>query len=277
MSDPAPQQQPAQDDHALTSLGIDGGGSMPDSGHDVAYTLDDFIPMLLTLLTPRRALTTVPTFTPKTFADCIQLYTDGTNFFLYVFMNGSWHTFPASPVSKIIAGAGIGISPGSGIGDVTVLNLGAKSVLAGANISVSDDGNGHYTVSTTVPAAALYKSGTVTQAGNNNTDIVVVHGLGAKPKLLKVTASYGAGTPAYASSSGTFDGTNYAEIMMWGVVGSGGAGGNATDRIIHITQGGAGTFACTASMDATQFTLSPTVAGSPGLTGPVNILWEAYA
>ncbi len=277
MSDAQSQGSQNQGDQSLADLGIEGGGSQPNA-QPPAYTLEDFLPVLLTLLTPRKALTTVPTFTPKTFADCIQLYTDGTNFFLYVFMNGTWHTFPASPVSQIIAGdSAIGISPSSGTGAVSIFNLGVKSVLPGTNISVASDGAGHYTVNATAPAAALYASGLVTQAGNDNTDIVVLHGLGVKPKLLKVTATYGGSTPAYGWSSGTFDGTNYAEIMMWGVVTSGGAAGSATDRIIHITQGSAGTFACTASMDSTQFTLSPTVAGSPGLTGDVNILWEAYA
>jgi hypothetical protein len=272
----ARKAQAATDAQATT--GSDQSQAPDTAAASGQFTLDDFLPVLLTLLAPRKALTTVPTFTPKNFADCIQLYTDGTNFFLYVFMNGTWHTFPASPVSRIIAGdAAIGVSPGSGVGDVTIFNLGAKSVLAGTNISVSNDGNGNYTVTGTAPAAAIYKSGLVTQIGNDNTPIVVNHALGVTPKILKITATYGAATPAYAHSFGTFDGVNYAMVFTWGIVTAGGAAGSQTDRIIDIAQGGSGTFNCTASMNSTQFTLSPTVSGSPGLTLPVNILWEAYA
>lgn len=272
MTDPELQKDPAPQEKSLASLGIDSSSGLQ------TYSLDDFLPMLLNLLVPRKALTTVPTFTPKTFVDCIQVYTDGTTYFLYVFMDGDWRVFPAGDVvSQIIAGTGMSVSPGTGIGAVTVTNLGVRKILAGANIDIDpDEGTGEVTIHSDTPDAATFKSGTLTQAGNDDTDIVVSHGLGTTPKLLKITATYGAGTPAYAQSFGTFDGTNHAVVSVWGIVGSGGAGGSATDRLVNVQQGGSGTFVCTASMDATQFTLSPVVSGSPGITGSVNILWEAY-
>jgi hypothetical protein len=272
MTDPEPQKDSVPQEKSLASLGI---GASAD---DRTYSLDDFLPMLLTLLVPRRALTTVPTFTPKTFVDCIQVYTNGMTYSLYVFMDGEWRVFPAGDVvSQIIAGSGISVSPGTGIGAVTVTNLGVTKIIAGANIDIDpDEGTGEVTIHSDAPDAALFKSGVVVQAGNDDTDIVVSHGLGITPKLLKITATYGAGTPAYALSFGTFDGTDHAVVSVWGIATSGGAGGFATDRLVNIQQGGSGTFVCTASMDATQFTLNPVVSGSPGITGNVNILWEAY-
>ena len=52
--------------------------------HD--FTLADFLPLLLTLSRPKVALTSAPTFIPKTLLDSIQLYDDGVNRRLYLFI-----------------------------------------------------------------------------------------------------------------------------------------------------------------------------------------------
>jgi hypothetical protein len=52
--------------------------------------LEEFLPVLYSLRRIRRHLTTVPTNTPKTFADQIQLYDDGTNRRVYFFVNNIW-------------------------------------------------------------------------------------------------------------------------------------------------------------------------------------------
>jgi hypothetical protein len=275
MSDSAPQKS-QQEDQNLAALGID-GGSDPETGHDVGYTLDDFLPLLLTLLTPRKALTNVPTFTPKTFADCIQLYTDGTNFFLYVFMNDSWHTFPASPVSKIIGSDGIGVSPGSGIGAVTVLNLGVKTVLPGTNITVTNDGDGHYTVNATAPLAASYKATIATHAGAAASGTYLyAHGFGKKPAYVRVTAVLGAGTPWLLQSFGTYDGTNTNTLVTWTLATSAGGGDHSITDIVNIsTHGGDTQSAIVSGLDATNLSLDWTKAGSLGAL-TIHLLIECF-
>lgn len=48
--------------------------------------LDDFLPLLVTLARPRIALTSPPTFIPKTFLDCFQMFDDGVDRRLYVYI-----------------------------------------------------------------------------------------------------------------------------------------------------------------------------------------------
>lgn len=78
----------------------------------------------------------------------------------------------ASGVSQIIAGAGIGVSPGGGTGNVTVSNTGVTGLVAGSGISLSG-ATGNVTITAT-------GSGGVTQiiAGTNVT-ISPVGGTGA--------------------------------------------------------------------------------------------------
>ena len=63
---------------------------------------DDNEPVLASLKQPRRHLTSAPTFTPKTFADSVQFFDDGTTKKVYFYFNGAWNeirslTFPADP------------------------------------------------------------------------------------------------------------------------------------------------------------------------------------
>jgi len=55
---------------------------LPDMRH--------FIVLLEALRMPKRHVTSVPTNTPKTFADSIQFYDDGSNVRLYVYVNKTW-------------------------------------------------------------------------------------------------------------------------------------------------------------------------------------------
>jgi hypothetical protein len=273
-----PQQQTTE--QSLATLGIEGTPT-GDALHDVAssYTLNDFLPVLLQLLTPRKALTTRPTFTPKTFMDSLQVYTDGSIFYLEIFMNGAWREFPAGTVvSQILAGDAILVSPIGGTGIVTISNGGVKTIVPGTNVSVSNDGNGHWTVNNTAPQNILTSIRSTSQTGNVNTDIVILHGLGVVPKLVEIQAYYGAGTPWIMSSTGAYDGSNQHCIAAWALTGTGGGSGINTDRVVHISALSSGTFTCVVGgMDATQFTLSPTVSGSPGLTDTVKILCKFFA
>ncbi|HYK01303.1 MAG TPA: hypothetical protein VE974_06075 [Thermoanaerobaculia bacterium] len=57
---------------------------------DRSFTLEDFIPAIFPLLSPARITATVPTFTPKSYLDCIQLYDDGSSRALYLFVGDAW-------------------------------------------------------------------------------------------------------------------------------------------------------------------------------------------
>jgi len=109
----------------LEDIGIEGDPAAPEPVADQdhpAYSLENFLPILVNLITPRKPLTSAPTFTPKTLVDSLQFVDDGANRWLYLYMNGAWRSAPLSvtSVSQLIAGTGISISPPGGTGAVTV-------------------------------------------------------------------------------------------------------------------------------------------------------------
>lgn len=53
-------------------------------------TFEEFVAVLIALRKYRRHVTAAPTFKPKTFPEQIQLYDDGANRRLYLYVNGSW-------------------------------------------------------------------------------------------------------------------------------------------------------------------------------------------
>jgi len=52
-------------------------------------------PVIESIRKPRQTLTVAPTFTPKSFAESIQYYDDGTNQRVYFYFNGAWRPVPA--------------------------------------------------------------------------------------------------------------------------------------------------------------------------------------
>lgn len=112
---------------SLEDLGIEGDSTTPapaQTEDHPAYSFEDFLPILVNLITPRKPLTSPPTFTPKTLVDSLQFVDDGSNRWLYLWMNGAWRSAPLSvtAVNQIVAGPGISVSPGGGTGVVTVSN-----------------------------------------------------------------------------------------------------------------------------------------------------------
>lgn len=53
-------------------------------------TLQDFIGILQVLKTPKQHLVVAPDFVPRTFVDQIQVYDDGTNRRIYIYVNKTW-------------------------------------------------------------------------------------------------------------------------------------------------------------------------------------------
>jgi hypothetical protein len=210
------------------------------------FTLEDFIPILTNLLVPRAVLTTIPTFVPKTFVDSIQLYTDGTDTWLYLYVSNAWHAFMANSVTRLVAGLGITLSPSDGRGVVTV--SGAPIINSGLESRGGSDASG-------------------SQA--------IAHGLGKVPALFRIEALWGSGTPQLLKSVGTYGANGMKNINSYTLVGTGGGTGNDTTNIVVISdRGGNAQFAAVASMDATNINLNWTKAGALG--GTVHLLWEAF-
>jgi hypothetical protein len=66
------------------------GQQTPDTPKTPPNPLDEYQSILDTLRRPRKHLTVAPTFTPKSFIDQIQLFDDGVNRRLYLYVNKVW-------------------------------------------------------------------------------------------------------------------------------------------------------------------------------------------
>lgn len=73
--------------HPLAALGI---GTDESPARSPGYSLDDFLPLLVSLLAPKSHLTAAPTFIPQNLLEAIQLYDDGAARRLYVYLDGTW-------------------------------------------------------------------------------------------------------------------------------------------------------------------------------------------
>jgi len=195
--------------------------------------------------------TNQPIFTPNN-NGYEYIFNDGTDVWRYTYANGSWRKikYDGVYVTKLIAGTHISLSPSGGTGDVTITS--------------------------TVPSLS-YKSGTTTHTGNSSSDTTVSHGLGTTPSVLKITAYFAFNTPTLLQCTGTFDGTNYAYISSRTEIGTGGNAYNGTNHIVDLADGSTGTISAVASMSSSQFVLTWTPTGSPGLTNDIVLLWEVYA
>ncbi len=56
----------------------------------VPFDIGDYGVLLEAMRAPRRHLTAAPTSVPRNFAEQIQLYDDGVNRRLYLYVNGTW-------------------------------------------------------------------------------------------------------------------------------------------------------------------------------------------
>lgn len=74
--------------HPLADIGIE--SEPEETRRPAGYALQDFLPLLIELLSPKRHLTAAPTFTPRNLLEQIQLVDDGVTKELYVYVNGSW-------------------------------------------------------------------------------------------------------------------------------------------------------------------------------------------
>jgi hypothetical protein len=72
--------------HPLEQLGI----QADEDSRPAGYELGDFLPLLVQLLSPKQHLTSAPTFTPRDLLEQIQLFDDGVDRRLYLFVNGAW-------------------------------------------------------------------------------------------------------------------------------------------------------------------------------------------
>lgn len=73
--------------------------------------IEDYLPVLNSIRTPRQHLTDPPTSVPKAFADQIQLFDDGTEQRAYFFINGAWRAaqlIDLSSVFRLLADVSLG-------------------------------------------------------------------------------------------------------------------------------------------------------------------------
>lgn len=56
----------------------------------LAYQFNDFLPLLFELLSPKRPLTSAPTFTPRNLLESFQLYDSGGVRRLYFYVTDAW-------------------------------------------------------------------------------------------------------------------------------------------------------------------------------------------
>jgi len=62
----------------------------PEEPKTLAYTFEDFLPLLFELLAPKRPLAAAPDFTPRNLLEAIQLYDDGATRRLYLYVTDAW-------------------------------------------------------------------------------------------------------------------------------------------------------------------------------------------
>ena len=92
-------------EETTTAAGAEGGASEPATQ---PTSLIQFLPLLTSLQSVQKYVSTVPTYVPQTFQEQIQFVYDGTHYFLYLYFNNQWNSFSVSP------GAGSAISTLSG-------------------------------------------------------------------------------------------------------------------------------------------------------------------
>lgn len=127
--------------------------------------------------------------------------------------------------------------------------------------------------------APKFNAGVATRAGNAaSSSQTFAHGLGRTPRYIKINALKGisGGGSLLASSIGTYDGTSTNCAYSNSV----GLSGTDTTNVVAIgdgtTIGGGATQVATATLDATNITLTWTYAATAS-SANINILWEAYA
>jgi hypothetical protein len=213
-----------------------------------SFSLDDFLPLLIRLLTPQAALTTPPDFTPKTFLDCLQIYNDGTDDYLYMWVNGTWRKTMFDGIQRLVAGNGLALSPANGRGVVT-----ATPVLP-------------------------YNAVLATRGGSDATGSQAIpHGLGKVPIAVRITAFWGANTPQLMPSVGVYSAGGMKNVNAYSVVGGNGGSGDDTTNIVVISdRAGFSQIAAVSSLDATNLNLNWTQSGSPGLGGTIRMLVESF-
>ena len=141
------------------------------------------------------------------------------------------------------------------------------------------------TASTIIAGLPVYKTGVDTSRsmGQGNGDQVIAHGLGKKPKFVKVTAVYTLGTsPQFIWASGTYDGTNVAGIFITNIPTSGNSSsGSSTTKILTIYEdtGVPEGHTVTIAIDSTNITLTwaITVDQPESAANIIYVLWEASA
>lgn len=148
------------------------------------------------------------------------------------------------------------------------VNNGGTGTITKGNIGVSD-----------FPAVALIAgSGSLVKVINETTNIVIAHGLGGTPKLIKITCIAGPGTNQTSISVGSgTSATNRSCVTLETTTGSGNQSFQNAAAIIELRDNSdVVRFLCDINaLDATNITLSVTTNDNVGSNR--LIIWEAFA
>jgi hypothetical protein len=106
-----------------------------------SISITQFIPLLMQLESVQQCVSAAPTYIPQTFQDQIVFVFDGSNYFLYLYFNNQWNSFPViggggSGVNSILAGFGISISGATG--NVTITCTIDDATLPMSDITTND-------------------------------------------------------------------------------------------------------------------------------------------
>ena len=218
----------------------------PTSSIADGYSLDEFVPLLVNLRTPRQFLTTIPTFTPQTFADSIQFYNDGTDDWLYFYTNAAWHSVLLDGVQRLIAGSGIALSPTNGRGSVTVS-------ASGFDFGDGSDGAVNLNGSNTYPFAT--KSGSAYTLTRD---------------VFATTFTVPLGSTLHANGFRVFGTVSIANAGMVERDGNNGNSGTAGGNAVGVASVGTKGLKGTGATALSSGTLFGSVAGADGSDGNTN-------
>lgn len=135
---------------------------------------------------------------------------------------------------------------------------------------------------------AVFKVGISSRGGNAASGSqTIAHGLGKTPTFVSITATYGLTTTNTSASTygsiGTFDGTHTATLVYPFGASNGQTSAPSADTTnmvsVNFIGNGSGqtTQVATIAVDATNITLTWTYNSGGGITGTINLLWEAKA
>jgi len=126
---------------------------------------------------------------------------------------------------------------------------------------------------------STFKNGVASRAGDAASGTqTIAHGVGATPKVIKITAMWASGNDDLIQSFGVYNGTTTSCVWFQRIDATDESAGTSSTNVIHLPSLAADSSSqkATVAIDATNITLTWTKTGSPS-SESIHILWEAIA